>query len=211
MAIVGILQQMLGGDPSDDEGDPAILDGALAAFLDFGIKRTSMNEVAKRSGVSPATLYRRYSSKNAVVQAVGLREAVRFVEAVDARIDRSAPVEEQVTEGFVAFATTLANNRLLRRLLTTEPDVVLPFLTTNAGPLLAVGRAYLAADLRVMQQSGGLPEYDADYVAEILARLALSLALTPDGLIPIDDDAAARDFARAHIGALVRVAPISVE
>ena len=211
MAIVGILQQMLGGDPSDDEGDPAILDGALAAFLDFGIKRTSMNEVAKRSGVSPATLYRRYSSKNAVVQAVGLREAVRFVEAVDARIDRSAPVEEQVTEGFVAFATTLANNRLLRRLLTTEPDVVLPFLTTNAGPLLAVGRAYLAADLRVMQQSGGLPEYDVDYVAEILARLALSLALTPDGLIPIDDDAAARDFARAHIGALVRVAPLSVE
>ena len=211
MAIVGILQQMLGGDPSDDEGDPAILDGALEAFLDFGIKRTSMNEVAKRSGVSPATLYRRYSSKNAVVQAVGLREAGRFVEAVDARIDRSAPIEEQVTEGFVAFATTLANNRLLRRLLTTEPDVVLPFLTTNAGPLLAVGRAYLAADLREMQATGGLPEYDADYVAEILARLALSLALTPDGLIPIDDDAAARDFARAHIGALVRVGSISVD
>jgi AcrR family transcriptional regulator len=205
MAIVGILQQMLGGDPSADEGDPAILDGALAAFLDFGIKRTSMNEVAKRSGVSPATLYRRYSSKNAVVQAVGLREAVRFVEAVDARIDRSAPAEEQVTEGFVAFATTLANNRLLRRLLTTEPDVVLPFLTTNAGPLLGVGRAYLAGYLRDMQASGALPDYDADYVAEILARLALSLALTPDGLIPIADDAAAREFARAHIGALVRV------
>lgn len=204
MVAGGYLTELLGGDP-DSEGDPAILDGALDAFLDFGIKRTSMGEIAKRSGVSPATLYRRYASKSAVITAVGFREARRFVAEVDGRVDRSAPPRAQVTEGFVAFATTLAQNKLLRRLLVTEPDVTLPYLTTEAGPLLAVGRAYLAATLHDIQPENGMTDSEVQQVAEIFARLALSLALTPDGVIPLDDDAAARRFAESHLAGLVRI------
>jgi len=203
MAEGGFLQQLLGA--AEQEGDPAILDGALAAFLDFGIRRTSMAEIAKRSGVSPATLYRRYASKNAVVVAVGMREAQRFIEAVDARVDRSAPPREQMTEGFVAFSSILARNELLRRLLVTEPDTVLPYVTTGAGPLLAAGRAYLSDHIREMQKSGGIEDFDADQVAEILARLALSLALTPDGVIPVEDESAIREFASSHLATLIRI------
>lgn len=203
MTTSGFLSQILGA--SSDDGDPAILDGALAAFLDFGIKRTSMGEIAKRSGVSPATLYRRYASKTAVVEAVGLREAQRFVTAVDGRVDRSAPVEVQVATGFSAFVAILSGNPLLRRLLITEPDVLLPYLTTNGGPLLALGRAYLADYIGELQGNAELREFDTEQVAEILARLALSLALTPDGIIPVEDEKAAQEFALAHIATLLRI------
>ncbi|MFC9477095.1 TetR/AcrR family transcriptional regulator [Nocardia sp. NPDC055002] len=191
--VTSILARILEKPVTDGE---KLLDSALSAFLDFGIKRTSMGEIARRAGISPATLYRRYESKNELVEAVGVREAQRYVTEIDERVRAVTEPGEQLVEIFVAFVTTIAGNELLRRLLSTEPEIILPRLTTDAGPILAVGRAYLAEKLRELQVSAPVPEFDPDLVAEIMARLALSLALTPDGLIPLDDAEAGREFAR---------------
>ncbi|WP_433756208.1 TetR/AcrR family transcriptional regulator [Nocardia sp. CA-135398] len=196
-----ILQRILEKPVSDGE---KLLESALSAFLDFGIKRTSMGEIARRAGISPATLYRRFESKNELVEAVSVREAQRFVAEIDKRVQKVDGVEEQLIEIFVAVITAIAGNELLRRLLRTEPDLILPRLTTEAGPILAVGRSYLAEKLRELR-SGADDDFDFELVAEIMARLALSLALTPDGLIPIDDVAAGRDFARRTLLPMVGV------
>ncbi|WP_067902835.1 TetR/AcrR family transcriptional regulator [Nocardia vaccinii] len=191
--VHSILARILEKPRADGEH---LLESALSAFLDFGIKRTSMGEVARRAGISPATLYRRYESKNDLVQAVGVREAQRFVADIDSRVQAISDGEDQLAEIFVAFITSLARNELLQRLLRTEPDLILPRLTIQAGPILAVGRAYLADKLRALHKDENDRDFDADLVAEIMARLAQSLALTPDGLIPLADEAAAREFAR---------------
>ncbi|MFE9326606.1 TetR/AcrR family transcriptional regulator [Nocardia sp. CA-135953] len=196
-----ILQRILEKPVSDGE---KLLESALSAFLDFGIKRTSMGEIARRAGISPATLYRRFESKNDLVEAVSVREAQRFVAEIDKRVQKVDGVEEQLIEIFVAVITEIAGNELLRRLLRTEPDLILPRLTTEAGPIIAVGRTYLAEKLRELR-SGADDDFDFELVAEIMARLALSLALTPDGLIPIDDVAAGRDFARRTLLPMVGV------
>jgi AcrR family transcriptional regulator len=198
---------LLGVPKGDDIDHPRILDAALTAFLEFGIRRTSMGEVAKRSKLSPATLYRRFAQKSDIVRAVAIREAQRFINEVDARIDPTASGEEQVVEGFVAFTLGVRRNQLLTRLLVTEPELTLPLLTTDAGPFLALGRDYLAAITRRLQAEGKVQAYDPEPVAELLARLALSLVLTPDGVIPVDDEQAARAFAREHITPLVRLTP----
>ncbi|MEV2224710.1 TetR/AcrR family transcriptional regulator [Nocardia vinacea] len=196
-----ILQRILEKPVSDGE---KLLESALSAFLDFGIKRTSMGEIARRAGISPATLYRRFESKNDLVEAVSVREAQRFVAEIDKRVQKVDGVEEQLIEIFVAVITAIAGNELLRRLLRTEPDLILPRLTTEAGPIIAVGRTYLAEKLRELR-SGADDDFDFELVAEIMARLALSLALTPDGLIPIDDVAAGRNFARRTLLPMVGV------
>ncbi|MCM6773487.1 TetR/AcrR family transcriptional regulator [Nocardia sp. CDC159] len=188
-----ILARILEKPRSDGE---QLLESALSAFLDFGIKRTSMGEIARRAGISPATLYRRFESKNDLVEAVGVREAQLFVAEIEERVGTIAEGEDQLVEVFVAFITLLARNELLQRLLRTEPDMILPRLTIEAGPILAVGRAYLADKLRGLQKADAELDFDADLVAEIMARLAQSLALTPDGLIPLGDEGAAREFAR---------------
>src|SRR5262245_414435 len=68
--------------------DQSVLAAALQAFLDFGIKRTSMVEVARRGGLSLATLYRRFSSKSDLIQAVGLAQTRDFIEGVDAAVQQ---------------------------------------------------------------------------------------------------------------------------
>ncbi|MFD3707087.1 TetR/AcrR family transcriptional regulator [Nocardia sp. NPDC058658] len=200
--VSSILARILDKPVADGE---KLLDSALSAFLDFGIKRTSMGEIARRAGISPATLYRRYESKNELVEAVGVREAQRYVTDIDERVRAVTEPGEQLVEIFVAFVTTIAGNELLRRLLSTEPEIILPRLTTEAGPILAVGRAYLAEKLRELQVSAPVPEFDPDLVAEVMARLALSLALTPDGLIPLDDAEAGREFARRTLLPMVGI------
>ncbi|MFI5777926.1 TetR/AcrR family transcriptional regulator [Nocardia sp. NPDC051570] len=187
----------------EDRGQTTVLDAALLAFLDFGIKRTSMVEVARRGGLSLATLYRRFAGKSDLIQAVALRQVRQFVRQVDAavqpQIDRDAPAEEQIVELFAAFVDGLRGNRLLDRLLETEPEVVLPYLTVRGAPVIELGRDYLAEFITRLQDEGKLERYDPLPLAETIARTALSMELTPQTMIPLDDEAALRRYARDHI------------
>ena len=187
-----------------DDYDP-ILDGALGAFLDFGVRRTSMSEIARRAGISPATLYRRYSQKADVVAAVGLREAQRILDHLDQVVDTSASPLEQLTQIHLAVSEQLRDNELLHRVLATEPETVLPKITIDAEPILEIGRSYLAAFLTRLQAEGHLPPYDVRPVADCLARLAQSEVLTPSK-DPLATDEV-RTFVRDHLAPFIRLSP----
>lgn len=185
-----------------DDRDP-VLDAALAAFLDFGIRRTSMGEIARRAGISPATLYRRYAQKSDVVMGVGMREAQRLLSYLELHIDVTAPPLEQLTALHVAVADQLRANKLLHRVLATEPESVLPKITIDADPILEIGRGYLAAFLSRLQAEGHLPPYDVAPVADCLARLAQSEVLTP-AATPLTE-AETRSFVRDHLAPFIRL------
>jgi AcrR family transcriptional regulator len=51
----------------DRSRDPAILDAALAALTEHGYEATNMNDIAARAAVGKAAIYRRWSSKAAVI------------------------------------------------------------------------------------------------------------------------------------------------
>jgi len=188
-----------------DEEHVEVLDAALSAFLEFGIRKSSMNEIARRAGISPATLYRRFAQKSDIVLAVGIREVRRFVASVDRAIDPTDSAEDQIVDQFVAFSSGLRRNKLLIRLLESEPETVLPALTVNGAPILMLGRDYVADFIRRLQAAGTIAQFDAEPVAEMIARVALSMALTPQTSIPLRDEAAARQFAREHITVVFRL------
>jgi AcrR family transcriptional regulator len=51
----------------DRSRDPGILNAALAALAEHGYQATNMNDVAARAGVGKAAIYRRWSSKAALI------------------------------------------------------------------------------------------------------------------------------------------------
>ncbi|MDH6198623.1 AcrR family transcriptional regulator [Mycobacterium frederiksbergense] len=51
----------------DRSRDPAILNAALAALAENGYNNTNMNDIAARAGVGKAAIYRRWSSKAALI------------------------------------------------------------------------------------------------------------------------------------------------
>ncbi|MBE1533175.1 TetR/AcrR family transcriptional regulator [Actinomadura algeriensis] len=183
--------------PSGPQAD-RILDAALELFTTFGPRRTTMDDVARTSGLGRATVYRRFPGKNDLVTGVLLREARRFFDELDRSVAAFETLEERLVEGFVTTLRISREQRLLNRLMVLEPDVLLPHATGRAGPLLAAARGYLARRLRAAQRQGDAGDFDSEVVAEILIRLTQSLLLTPAGLIPLDDDGA-RAFARRYL------------
>ena len=61
-----------------------ILDAAFEAISVFGIARLSLEDVARRAGLSRQTLYRYFRTKDDVVAAVILREEEALLEVVSA-------------------------------------------------------------------------------------------------------------------------------
>lgn len=51
----------------DRSRDPVILDAALAELIEHGFTATNMNDIATRAGVGKAAIYRRWSSKAALI------------------------------------------------------------------------------------------------------------------------------------------------
>ncbi|TQM30743.1 TetR/AcrR family transcriptional regulator [Nocardia bhagyanarayanae] len=209
MASFTKLLPLVRNSGPEDRNQARVLDAALVAFLDFGIKRTSMVEVARRCGLSLATLYRRFASKSDLIEAVALRQTREFIDEVDGvlqrQVDRDASAEDQIVALFVAFVNGLRDNQLVHRLLATEPELVLPFLTVKGAPIIELGRDYVAEFVTRLQEEGKLPAYDPAPLAEMIARTAVSLALTPQTVIPFGDDAALREFARDHVVVSFRV------
>ncbi|TNY38446.1 TetR/AcrR family transcriptional regulator [Thermomonospora catenispora] len=166
-----------------------ILDAALAEFEAHGLRRVSMEDVARRARVARTTIYRRFGTKEQLVQEVILRECRRFLSGIAAATE-GLSAEEALVEGFVAGLRQARSNPLLARVATGEPEAFLPQLSMNGGAVMLAARDILAERL-----GRDRPGADLDGVCEVLLRVALSLLLVPGGGLAVDDDSA-RAFAR---------------
>ena len=79
---VSVCAEPKRGRPRSADADVAILAAALDLASEVGVRSLSMDEVAVRAGVSKATIYRRWSSKEALVLDA-LRSANGPVDDVD--------------------------------------------------------------------------------------------------------------------------------
>src|SRR3954454_24253911 len=97
-----ILQTALDGAPELGPADATterILAAALTQFESFGVRRTTMEDVAHRARVRRVTIYRRFPGKERLAEAVILREAHRFCAELEAAVVRFGLVEDRIVEG----------------------------------------------------------------------------------------------------------------
>ena len=181
-----------------------ILDAALEQFEAEGIRRSSVEAVANRAGVSRVTVYRRFPRKELLVNAVSAREASRMIAATDEHITGIPDAETRTVEGFAFLLQRLREHALTKRLIAIEPESVLGSLTVDAGPVLELGTRYVAQQIRRGQGEGAFPPYDAEPVAELLVRFAHSIVLTPEATVVLDDEEAVREFARAQVTPILK-------
>ncbi|GAA1713398.1 TetR/AcrR family transcriptional regulator [Fodinicola feengrottensis] len=188
--------------PADDELTARILDAALAELRDYGLKRTSVENVARRAGLARATIYRRFANKPELVRVVAVREVSRMMEHVTRRVASLPTVQERVVEGFVAGVRLARDDSLLTKLLASEPETTLPYLTVDSEGALAAIRLLLVAQLMDTPEPLGLADPEA--TAEVMVRLGLSVLFAPRGHIPLDTEEDLRAFATTFLLPLLR-------
>jgi AcrR family transcriptional regulator len=189
--------------PPDDATSRRVLDAALALAAASGLRHLSMDEVARRAGVGRMTVYRRFGSRGALVDALAVRECRRCLEQMDAAAPPDAPVADQVAEGFVTALRIAREHPLLNRLARVEPESVLAALAADGGAVFAAARGFVAARLRASQEAGVLGPAAVDEAAEVLVRLAFSFVLLQDSVLALDDDDAVRATARRVVAPIL--------
>jgi AcrR family transcriptional regulator len=172
-----------------------ILDGAFEAVATFGLSRLTMDDVARLAGLSRQSLYRYFDSKDAMIQALVYREEETFLEGIRAAHARHSRLEDAMREAILFSLRTAREHPLLDRLLASEPEVLLPFLTTRAGGLLARARS-------VLGELAGRWEVAPELIhrtADVGVRAMVSYVVTPTEDDPED---VARELARILATAL---------
>jgi AcrR family transcriptional regulator len=197
-----LLRKILGtGTEPPDEASERILAAAIGQVEDFGVRRFTIGELARRVGVSRVTIYRYFPGKDRLIEAVLLHELRRFLRDIDAAVAPYETLEERLVEGFVFALTFLRRHRLLNRLLRTEPELLLPYLTVRADPVLTAAREFIAGFAHREAEQGRLPLSDRDIegVSELLARAVLSFVLTPESVLGLRTQAEIRRFAEHYL------------
>ncbi|HEY4896364.1 MAG TPA: helix-turn-helix domain-containing protein [Solirubrobacteraceae bacterium] len=201
------LRTALGADAPAGEINPGVeevLDAALAQFEDIGVRRSTIEDIARRARIDRVTVYRRIGSKDDLIQAVLAREARRLIDRIDAATAPLATLDERIATAFATAIVHLRENALFNRMLALDSDTMLPRVTTQAGSLLAIGIAAAAHLLQRAQDDSLLePIDDPQGVAEVLVRLIQSFVLTPNGALKLQTSAQLETFARAHLTAIV--------
>ncbi len=169
-----------------------LLDAAADAVLGGAEwSRLRMADVARAAGVSRQTLYYEFGSKDAVGEALAMREAERYMTGADAAmVGHEGSPGEAVGAATEFTLTEAASNPLLKAVLTDDSGGLLPFLTTRSEALLAAAREHCASYLL-----SSWPELDPQLVllvADAVNRLTLSHLVLPGGR----PDEVAADIAR---------------
>jgi AcrR family transcriptional regulator len=142
----------------------------------------SMAEVARAAGVSRQTLYKEFGSRGEFAQAFVLREADRFLVAVEqalaAHLDQPATALKAALEVFLRAA---ADEPFVRVITTGAEgaDELLPLLTIQGEPLFVHATERLSTFL--VAGWPGVDDRDARLLADCVVRLAVSYAASPGG------------------------------
>lgn len=154
-----------------------ILDATMAVMGDYGITRMSLEDVARRAGLSRQTVYRYFPNKQALLAAAALREEEAYIANVLEAAARHDDLHSAFRAAVAAALETAREDALLNRLLATEPEALLPLLTTDSGPVLSAARRAVEAIL-TPRLAGASPEW-IQAAADAVARLVVSYVINP--------------------------------
>jgi AcrR family transcriptional regulator len=160
-----------------------VLEGALACVGRYGLAKTTVDDVARASGISRATIYRHFpGGRDQLVSDVVAWEMGRFFRRLGKAVAGAPDLSTLVEEALVFASRAVAGHAVLQRVLRTEPDRLLPLITVAAERVLLIVAAFLVPYLERERAAGRLrPGVEVDRAADYIARMFLSLLNSPGG------------------------------
>jgi AcrR family transcriptional regulator len=148
------------GRPRTPATDQAIRQAALELFIQSGSEGVNVEQIAARAGVARTTVYRRWSSKEALLaQAIAAARGEAEEEAA-AESDALRDLPDRLVNALAETVTAPEYTTLVARLVGSLPDSP-ELLATYWNTSLAPRRAWIVLLLR-RAQAEGLIRADAD-------------------------------------------------
>lgn len=182
--------------PEADSATEAILDAAVIEFERHGFRRVALDDVARRAEVSRTTIYRRFANRDELVAAVIERENIALFTDIAEEVKRAGAQSNYYVEAFTLSILKFRRHRVLYRMLTDEPALLLDMARRHYDAVIA----RMAEALRVIFPDGfadRIGEQAVIELADTILRYAAMVLLVPSAA-PLETADDIRAFATQH-------------
>src|SRR5919199_1552499 len=113
-------------------GRERLLEATYACVARYGIAKTTVEDVARQSGLSRATLYRYFpGGKDELVNQTIAWEAARFFERLAIAVADAPDLGTLLVDAVMFAHRAFEEHAVLQKILETEPELLLPQLTVE--------------------------------------------------------------------------------
>lgn len=165
---------------------------AVCACVDrWGLDKVTVDDIARASGISRATLYRLFpGGRDVILEAHRVYEIDQFFTVLLERLDGATDLEDLLVRAVTCATTELRADQHLARLLASEPGAVVSELTVDGLPrIVRMATAYMVPFVDPY-----LPRSASRPLIDLIARLVISYFLSPSDEIDLADETSARTF-----------------
>lgn len=164
-----------------DYADPMvarILDAAERCIHRFGIRRTSMGEVARAGKLSRGSIYHHFGDKERLVEAVLGRRQEAFLNQTESRMEQLPTLVDKVTHAVVAGRRDMAEG-LYASLAEVEPETVASLFLAPAFYTRSV--AFWPPHIEQARDAGEIAaDIDTATATDFVMRLTVSMVMFPN-------------------------------
>jgi len=186
-----------------------VLHGALACVGRYGMAKTTVDDVARVSGVSRASIYRYFpGGKDELLAATVAWEIGRFFAQLGRAVAGAPDLASLVADALTYAHRAVLAHEVLQKVLVTEPERLLPLITVESERVLRMIGGFLLPYLERERAAGRLRlGVDPAVAADYLARMFLSYSNSPASW-DLEDPAAVTDLVQTEfLGAIAPARP----
>lgn len=186
--------------PPSSAIDIAIFDAARACVAEFGVRRTTLTEVARRAGVSRPTVYRRWPDTGSLVAELLVRE---LREILTSTAPDGGDARSKLVGSIVSGAATVRANPLFAKIFRTDTDLMLTYVFGRLGRNQRALVDLFAEGIRAGQRDASVRTGDPIELAAMVLLIAQS-AVQSAGMVEslLSPDALDAELGRALDGYL---------
>lgn len=198
MAPVESFRDLLATESATDPVSDRILAAAAELVGRQGDQQTTMAAIALTAGVGRATVFRRFGSKQEILDRALLRELRMLALALQESASNAETAAAALIECFVLSMRAMRHRPLLRRLAQLEPEKLIAFIRLRRPPVLALWRSMYTSIVETFD-TPGLDDVERAALADVLIHLTLGYSLVPESSIDLKDDEKLRRVAASVI------------
>jgi AcrR family transcriptional regulator len=179
----------------------AILDAARQSVLDFGIRRTTLSDVARRAGVSRMTVYRRYPDVRSLLRELMTREFGALFAEIGTRVE-GPDVRRRLVASLVTIVREMRAHPLFTKVFAAEPELLLPYVVERLGDTQKAGIELVLGAVGEGQADGSIRDGDPAVITHGLLLVTQSFVFSAGIAGGPPADAMLAELARLLDGAL---------
>ena len=166
-----------------------LLDSAETCYAQFGLTKTTMEDVARWAGLSRATVYRYFENRDDLLMGVVEREARRTAADIGLRIRSIRDPGKYIVEGVLQSLAEIPKRPALSMLFLADAVGVTSRLLLTSERLVSIGLELLLPVIEPAREKGLLRDsVDVDTTIEWIFRILTSYLTVPSPLASSEED-----------------------